>query len=218
MCFSILLLSGCDLLNQRHAEIKYINDDVTAITYPTELRGAYIFKPGNSVSFCAEPSPDIGIDAVKKLTSDLSGASNGITVNEKLSADISDKVVELAGRSELVLLARDLLYRACELNKSGNSNLGEYLYHDVVKLIITLGETDKIKQETEYLKASAAYSNNDKTSICISSWRKKDTNNTNDLNKWLENKNVSLFLFINGDKYSDLRKLAISDLKILCNS
>ncbi len=209
-------LSGCDLMNQRHAEVKEVNDDVLAITFPTEVRGTYIFTPDKPVSFCAEPFPDVGMDAIKKLTSDLSATTEGVNASAKLSAEASERIVELAGRSELVLLARELLYRACELNKSGNSQLGQNLYNEVVNLIKTLGESDKLRQQTEYVKELKTSYIDDKSSACIANWLSEDSSNTDKLNNWLSDKNVSLFLFVNGDRYTDLRDRALSNLDIPC--
>lgn len=209
----VTMMSGCSLFPQEHAEIKDVNDDVSVITYPTALRGTYIFKK-DSYSFCAEPSPDIAFDSIKKLTSDISGTTaHGETAKITLNADVSEKVINLAGRTELVVLARDLLYRACEANKKGDSKLTETLYTQVIDLVKNLGEAERINAETDYIKATEF--KRDSSSECIQKWLSQDSKNADVITKWLNGK-TKLWILLNGDFKSD-REQAIIDLKIKCS-
>lgn len=157
--FLLLLvnLAGC-ATPQQHAEI-VLEEEANAYTvsYPAALRGAYFFKNDKVIKYCAEPAPDIALDTLQKLTAELSGTMSGAEkIDGKLATELSSKVVQLAGRTELLLLAREMLYRACELNiNNGNADVTN-LYNRVATLIEALSQADKISAEADLLKEKAA--------------------------------------------------------------
>ena len=104
---------------QRKAKVLEVEAGAYAVTYPSDIRGAYFIKKGSNVRICAEPAPDVALDTLQKLTADISAKLAATEEGSaKFSSELSAKVVQLAGRTELLLLAREMLYRACELSPS----------------------------------------------------------------------------------------------------
>ena len=99
-----------------HAEL---NGELSAYAYDDELKNAYIKKSNKGHRLCLEPNPD----AVQ--TSSI-GLGVGLPqVGEQTS--ISDGVggIALGGRNPEVLIARELLYRACEVSLNVNANYAQ---------------------------------------------------------------------------------------------
>lgn len=157
----LMLLQGCST-PQRQAKILQVNPTVQAITYPSDVRGAYVIQRPDGVRVCAEPAPDVALDSLQKLTAELSAKLAPTEEGKaKVSSELSAKVVQLAGRSELLLLARELLYRACEL--SNNAHVDDEtvikLYDRVARLVEHLGQADKASAEAELLREQRALEN-----------------------------------------------------------
>jgi hypothetical protein len=149
------VLAGCPA-PQRHAKVVAVRSPVAAaITYPVELRGVYFFDPNAKTKYCAEPAPDVALATLQKLTANLSAT---LSSKEKIEAgvvsELSSKVVQLAGRTELLLIAREMMYRACELcvNNPTDPNNALKLYDKVAELITTLADADEKLAEAELLK------------------------------------------------------------------
>ena len=152
-------LLGCETPQQRAEHIELEDRGVSVVAYPTQLRGAYVFNPGSDNRFCAEPPPDIALSSLQDIAGKLNlkapqvGEAGGAP-----SAKITADVVQLAGRSQLLSLAREMLYRACEL--SNNSQIAPEqsleLYQAVVLLVRDLGQAEKDLATAERLRAVAA--------------------------------------------------------------
>lgn len=155
----LLVLSGC-ANPQMHAEIVKIEDyPAYTITYPAELRGAYFFKNGSTLKYCAEPAPDVALDTLQKFTMGLTATlADAEKVGGKLATELSAEVVQLAGRTELLLLAREMLYRACELSLNGTteSKVSMNLYRRVALLVENLSLADKASAQAELAREKAA--------------------------------------------------------------
>ena len=152
---ALFLLGGCGLAKDE-AELISIKDAKTsALVYTSSLRAAYIREEASKAQVCAEPAPDVALDTLKKLAAELQvkipqeGEGSG-----KLAAEISSKVVQLAGRTQLVLLARELLYRSCELSLNRPDVPAKdviKMFEGVVKLVGDLGEADRAQSEANKL-------------------------------------------------------------------
>ncbi|WP_319557878.1 hypothetical protein [Thiomicrorhabdus sp.] len=148
-----LLLSGCSYLGiteQKSVQVRSFSlpDNIDVITYPTQLRGAYVYTDGNALKICAEPFPDVAAstsfkltaEALNKLTEKLSnttsvdsalpigGGANvgndlqqgiGLEQGVKLGFGALSQMSELNGRTQFVLLARTFMYRTCEAAANG---------------------------------------------------------------------------------------------------
>ncbi len=107
---AMLLLAGC-ALPQRRVEVLDLASGGQVISYPADLRGAYV-TGGRT---CAEPVPDVALASTSQLAGALKLLSEtGQTAEATATADLAAKVAELSGRTQTVLLARELLWRACE--------------------------------------------------------------------------------------------------------
>jgi hypothetical protein len=101
-----------------------------AVAYDSRGRGAYVsVLSANSevMKVCAEPSPDASANLSSKLASEFSAnatatlkaiqAAAGVT--NKANEEATAQIVDVAQRTELVLVLRESLYRLCELNLNG---------------------------------------------------------------------------------------------------
>ncbi|KJU83475.1 membrane or secreted protein [Candidatus Magnetobacterium bavaricum] len=97
--------------------------DMPILSTTANARNIYFMKQKedgtggmNPYIYCAEPSPDVALNTLTSWMMSV-GAElpNGTKVDFKASDNTTATVVELAGRNALNVLARDLLYRSCEL-------------------------------------------------------------------------------------------------------
>ncbi len=102
-----------------------------------------------SVAICAEPAPDTAVDGAIKLASTFKGNVGTATdMDVSANADVTSSVVELAGRSQLVLLAREMFYRDCEyslnhpgLAQSANAGSSDFvLYKQSIQAVVELAK------------------------------------------------------------------------------
>lgn len=152
---AILLLAGC-ALPQRRVELLELSGGGEVLSYPADLRGAYIIG-GRT---CAEPMPDVALLSTEKLTGTIKLLSEtGQSLEGSAAADLAAKVAELSGRTAVVLLARDLLYRACEasLNNPGMDQAAYVaLFDRVADLVERLGRADEDRAAANLAREAAA--------------------------------------------------------------
>ena len=150
-------LSGCGMFPDRKVRTHVLEpNSTTVVSYAADRRGTYFQNGTAAGSYCAEPAPDVALDSVAKLGMKITAEKAG---NADLNTELSIKVVELAGRTQTVLLARELLYRACEMNANGALPDTEVVeqYKAVIALVKDLGQTDLKKAEAKKLMAEAAH-------------------------------------------------------------
>jgi hypothetical protein len=217
----MLLSAGCALPQKKANVVNIEKQGIAAITYPTELRGAYFVIRDDKVLYCAEPAPDIALDTLQKLASELSGKlPSGQELTAKIDSELSSKVVQLAGRTELILLAREMLYRACELTLNhpdpASTQKAFDMYMRVAELVENLGYADRALAEAERLKVSFGEDDNSK---CIQAWLDKDESNIDKVNSWMKEnvEGISISLFVYGKDYTEKRSLFIKQHNIQCN-
>lgn len=123
LAMALLLLGGCGFFAQKHAETMTLGDsNIQAITYPPELRAAYAVNEGSTARYCAEPPPDVALSTIQKIAGEAKATTeSGTEAEGKFSAEASTTALELAGRTQIVLLAREMLYRICELSLNSAS-------------------------------------------------------------------------------------------------
>ena len=149
LTISLLLLSGCTslgLTEQKTVNTKNLTQDssLSMASIPTQLRGAYVRSKNSSYSVCAEPFSDVAasnsakatLEATNKLnslidtqtgTTRADGASR--TANAKSDQQLEqiakgtskyiNTIVALDGRTQYVLLAREMMFRTCEAAANG---------------------------------------------------------------------------------------------------
>lgn len=104
-----------------------------ALIMPGDKRAIIIRKgPTGNAAVCAEPTPDISLSTLSDAAADLAASANSVNkiANPELTADISSKLTttaaELSGRNSTVLIARDFLYRLCELSTNYPPSSDDY--------------------------------------------------------------------------------------------
>lgn len=133
-----IILAGC-AMPQRRVEVLELPNGGQVVTYPADLRGAYVSATGRT---CAEPVPDVAMVSAEKLAGALKLISEtGQSIEASAKADLAANVAELSGRTSLVLLARDLLFRACEMNADPEASVA--LFNRVADLVERLGRADQ---------------------------------------------------------------------------
>lgn len=177
-CGLTALLSGCasnSAVQTRSLAKKIYEEPSQAQVLYTEAsrRAAYFADKDKPLRFCAEPMPDVSLDQTLDTSVDLLHRGglemgNGVLsgkgrVSTKGGMIRNQKVVskELAGRSAAVLLARELLYRLCELGLNFDPSEKAYQaasknYLKVIDTIQTIADTEKFKAQAEKATAEAA--------------------------------------------------------------
>lgn len=145
-------LGACAALGGKTDVDELSGANITVVSYEAESRGAYFAHPGHAANYCAEPPPDVALDRALKTAAKAKSQN----IEGELNAELSSKAIQLAGRSQIVLLARELLYRTCEMSLNGKLTDGQINdnYNKVINLISQLGaaEMDDSSAELERQK------------------------------------------------------------------
>ena len=161
----LLLLAGCAGANQEKAYTDEIGKSgFTLVSYTGTTRGAYIWPNGTLRHICAEPPPDLGLTTAREISANLKAAAETLgkigapSVEAGGVAKLSSAAIELAGRSQLVLLTREFLYRECELAANFGPGTTEYnalgaQYQRVLDVVLKLADADRDRAAKELLEA-----------------------------------------------------------------
>lgn len=168
------------------------NGELSIASIPTQLRGAYVTKKTNNstlYTYCAEPFADVAASNSFKATADANNKLNTLidaqasrtnsdgsnqTASAKTDQQIQqvvngtletiNTIVKLEGRTQYVLLAREMMYRTCEAATNGwLGNTPEDIatnvtkeHAQVVSALITMLVAEKEKAAAESNTAIAA--------------------------------------------------------------
>ena len=154
-------LSGCLHTAQEKAHTTAVGKgELDLVSYTGTTRGAYVWrKDGNRV--CAEPPPDLGLTTARELAASLAASAESFAGVQGPKAEaaamgkLNTAVVELAGRSQIVLLAREFLYRQCELaaNFAGKPDLYKALAENnekILNVVVTLAQTERDQARADF--------------------------------------------------------------------
>lgn len=111
------------------------------------------------MQFCAEPAPDVALQSLVKVTENLKVTTpSNVTGEGSFSGEFASNVIQLAGRTQLVLLAREMLYRACELsvNQQADKDTAVTLYKAAGELVRDLGQADRMRAKADLAKSAEA--------------------------------------------------------------
>ena len=119
----LLALAGCSAaLPPQRTEVGFAEEGgidqvgravgLQVMTVPEGQRVMLIKGPDDVERVCSPRESDEGMSVSEGVDLDLSGAGEGIGVGET----VGERAVALAHPTALVLLARELLFRACELS------------------------------------------------------------------------------------------------------
>jgi hypothetical protein len=136
-------------------------------------RATYFAVNNKTLRYCAEPMPDVSSDVLASLTIDsthngeatigYSGTNVNIKNDNKLNAgrELKNISKEMAGRSQLVLLSRELLYRIYELSLNFETNFEQAAkqYIRVINVIDKLADATKADAATAEKNAAASKAN-----------------------------------------------------------
>lgn len=161
------VLNGCTAFQKdRGVEVIGLGDKPRpmVLAYDSTSRGAYVTSVPPEVRLCAEPVPDVALENLVKLTGNLTAQSpSGPSGSAEATTEVQAKVVELAGRSQLVLLAREMLYRACEysLNHPTDTDGARAMFKSTTDVLEKLGaaadkQADAAKAQADANRTQAA--------------------------------------------------------------
>ena len=113
------------------------SNTIRVFTYDDELKNTYFKKGKNGLRICKEPDPDA-----------TATYADGLSVGDpftggQASANNSVGGVSLGGRNPEVLIARELLFRACELtlNLDANYNQSRHIYSEFLEAAKAISKT-----------------------------------------------------------------------------
>jgi hypothetical protein len=122
--------------------------------YDGSRRGAILIPSTSKVRTCSEPSPDVALNLVSKLSGTIKKPEAGeITGN----SEFNSSVVKLAERTQMVMFLRESLYRLCEQSLARDYTNAEVLeaYNKTIDTAVKIIELDRVKADTEKAKAQA---------------------------------------------------------------
>lgn len=138
---TVLFLSGCagpqSLLYTAPPTEVIDRQGVDALSQPAGRRTTYFKDHGSIERFCRDTSPDFAITASEGISLGVGPVGRGVANDESRGA------MGLGGRNPEVLVARELLYRACELSLNINADpkLTLHIYERFLKTIERLAHT-----------------------------------------------------------------------------
>jgi hypothetical protein len=122
--------------------------------YDATRRGAFILPAGEHRAICSEPSPDVAVEQTAKLllTANYAGATGSLT------PELTARVVELAGRTQVVLVLRTTLYAACEQSAAGNLSPADIraIYSEALATVRAMTDADKATETRRAVEALGA--------------------------------------------------------------
>lgn len=149
---ALAFLSGCAALTPPARTHVLEAGKPYVIDYDASRRGAYILPADGSLRVCAEPAPDVALESITKIIAELRLAQADADGNAQI--ELSTRVVELAGRTQVVLILRESLYRLCEQGINGNLSNDQIavLYQQVLDTIVMLAKTDLAREQKEIVE------------------------------------------------------------------
>lgn len=135
--FSLTQIGCSNVSRENNLKIQSIPEQSSIVYANAEHRMMMISDPKSFRRFCAEPAPDASIS----ITDSESEKVDVLGKEEKMGDTTSEVASSLGGRNSTVLLARDILYRACELLANTNANFmqSREIFLQSLKTIEALG-------------------------------------------------------------------------------
>jgi len=151
-----LVLSGCASFSPLVTQKPVAANGSAWLTYDASRRGTLLVSEnGKIVRSCAEPAPDAVYSFANSLKASAGGAGGSTTSGE---ATVNATALALAGRDNLVLLAREALFRLCEARANGDISDKRYadIFQDVLQQIKEIAAAEKAKSDAIRSVAEAA--------------------------------------------------------------
>jgi hypothetical protein len=139
----VLALAACGGVSTRELAGRSI------LTGEANVRHVYFIPrstaAGDQGVICVEPMPDVALARTVGLSGEGAGGGLGTDATAEAKFEYATAVVQLAGRTQSVVLARDILFRACLDRANGFLKEGEtfLLYTSTLALVRELGAADR---------------------------------------------------------------------------
>ncbi|MDR6673865.1 hypothetical protein [Xanthomonas sp. 1678] len=150
-----ILVSGCANFHAPSSRKELKAGQSYWMSYDASRRGAIIVPEDSKIKTCAEPGPDVGMSFINTLKGDFKFP--GETSATGVEAALKATAMALAGRDNVVLLAREALFRICEANINGAIPPSDVkaLFQDVFKQVteIAVAQANKAKSEADTEKS-----------------------------------------------------------------
>ena len=151
-----LLLSGCAALQPSTSVHTVAATQPTFIDMDASRRGVIIIpRPNGGHQFCAEPSPDVALEAVTRILAEAK--TNGSNFDAKAEAEFRTAVVQLSKTQTSIRFLRESLYRICEqsVNQNLSSEQVTKLYELAITTALKLAEADVAKNQADLARELA---------------------------------------------------------------
>jgi hypothetical protein len=112
-----LSASGCSSFQSPSSKEELSPNQSYWMRYDASRRGAIVLTNDSKVKICAEPAPDVGMSFINTLKGDFKLSEN--TSATGFDTALNATAMALSGRDNIVLLAREALFRICEANING---------------------------------------------------------------------------------------------------
>lgn len=111
-------------------------------------------QDGSGIMLCAEPVPDVALEHTNSV---LAKVDIPESASAEVKAEFASSVVQLAGRTQTVLLLREAMYRLCEQSINGNigADAVAELFKSILETTILMGRADVLTSGAK-LKPDAA--------------------------------------------------------------
>src|SRR5687768_2835086 len=157
-----IALFGCGRNQEEARPLVIGKGGLDPVSYTGTTRGAYIWPADGGRHVCAEPPPDLGLTTAREISANLKAAAQTLgniaapSIDAGGAAKLSSAAIELAGRSQLVLLAREFLYRECELAANFSKDDVRYpvlagQYEKILSVVVTLANAERDRAAAELL-------------------------------------------------------------------
>jgi phosphopantothenate synthetase len=158
LCALTFALWGCETFTPPSRELTVKDDQTYVLDTNSNRRASYVHKGAKDGKWylIAEPPPDTALTSTVNAAVSLAlKTPAGVDANGSASLAVTQSIVNLAERTQAVIILRDSLYRLSEAYSNGILEPGEYKaeFDSVIAKVTTLAEAQKATAEAQ--KATA---------------------------------------------------------------
>ena len=126
----LMSTGGClSLPSEPEKDTLFDRAGIDAILAASDRQALIMKDPTSKERMCLAPGPDYSVTASRGVNVGMGvGLPVGPKTQENLGGDVSRGALSLGGRNPEVLLARELMYRACELSLNLNADQATTLW------------------------------------------------------------------------------------------
>lgn len=144
-----IILCGCATFSAPSSEKELKPNQSYWMSYDATRRGSVIVAGDSTVKTCSEPAPDVAMSFANALKGDFKVTDKASATG--VDAALNATAMALAGRDDVVLLAREALFRICEASINGTINESDVktLFEDVFKQVeaIAVAQASKARSD-----------------------------------------------------------------------